>query len=726
MSLFGEIGKAWHQVLNTADTIARNPVGVIVTIAGIEMGLPVWQAGAMGGAASAANSGGNTDQIIKGALTGGALAYVGQQAGLSAQQYGTIASGAASGAATGALAAAISGGKLGPSIWNGLVIGASIGGVQQIMTTKEAMSSVPQDVLDSANASADPMGSLINQMGWTPGNGAISAAMQANDQYEFKQQQQQLIGQRTAYENTQIQNDIDYGLKNAGSNIDKYVYDANLAGDPATTLARSLGYAPYEIDSSVKTAMQQILDNPTYQNYTPPEIIQQQQQVAQQQTLATQQQQLTDAQATMSRPNIPLPDWATSKDVVVQAPDGTIGVQTPDGFTLSYDGNNMIGRLGNPFTGGGTPANTITATAPVTPIEPTVTPPTQVVETIPEVVPPYRPPEVGPPINVADNTTGLPENLQPSWKVSGVKQLGNGLYNSDFPPPDTNNLMSNQQLASQSDIDSGDYGMIENSDGSYTYVKSSSTPTPTVETPVTPPVTTPVVVPPVTTPSVPTNTTGSTTTGPSVPTDTTTTGPTTDLGEVVITAPREPVTPIVVPPVTTPPVVTPPVTVPPLTPPTTVVIPPNTSVVTPVTVPEQPPEVEPPQVNPPTAPYVPPEVVVPKDVTPKTTTTGHYSWGTPYPLHLAQGLNPGLINPPEYYKNTNPAQAKYYWGQHPFQPGDTFNSELYNTVPNAPAVPYGLGYAQRAATPEEILLAMQGHYPLLNTTSVNGPVVPTK
>jgi hypothetical protein len=82
--------------------------------------------------------------------------------------------------------------------------------------------------------------------------------------------------------------------------------------------------------------------------------------------------------------------------------------------------------------------------------------------------------------------------------------------------------------------------------------------------------------------------------------------------------------------------------------------------------------------------------------------------------------------PDSFYATNNPAQSQYYWGQHPFQPGNTFDSALYNTVPNAPATPFGLGYAQRSATPQEILDAMQGRYPLLGTSKVTGPVIPTK
>ena len=88
-------------------------------------------------------------------------------------------------------------------------------------------------------------------------------------------------------------------------------------------------------------------------------------------------------------------------------------------------------------------------------------------------------------------------------------------------------------------------------------------------------------------------------------------------------------------------------------------------------------------------------------------------------------MNPGFITDvPSFYQTTNPAQSQFYYGQHPYQPGKTFDKTLYNQIPNAPVSPFGLGYAQTAATPEEILQQMQGVYPLMGTTNINGPVKP--
>ena len=41
------------------------------------------------------------------------------------------------------------------------------------------------------------------------------------------------------------------------------------------------------------------------------------------------------------------------------------------------------------------------------------------------------------------------------------------------------------------------------------------------------------------------------------------------------------------------------------------------------------------------------------------------------------------------YENASNNQGNYYWGSHPYQSGNTFDSNLYNNVPNAPAVPFG-------------------------------------
>ena len=101
--------------------------------------------------------------------------------------------------------------------------------------------------------------------------------------------------------------------------------------------------------------------------------------------------------------------------------------------------------------------------------------------------------------------------------------------------------------------------------------------------------------------------------------------------------------------------------------------------------------------------------------------------GSVMPLHIPTGLNPGWITDvPKYYQQGSPAQDQYYWGGHPYQGGDVFNPSLYNTLANAPTTPFGANYQQTSATPQQIIQAMQGVYPLLGTTSVNGPVAPAK
>ena len=89
-----------------------------------------------------------------------------------------------------------------------------------------------------------------------------------------------------------------------------------------------------------------------------------------------------------------------------------------------------------------------------------------------------------------------------------------------------------------------------------------------------------------------------------------------------------------------------------------------------------------------------PPVVIPQPTTPTTPTSsthyGTYSWGTPVKLNIPQGLNPGWIQPTDFYNTNNATQSHYYWGGHPYQPGPTFNPTTYNAVPNAPGTPWGL------------------------------------
>jgi hypothetical protein len=80
------------------------------------------------------------------------------------------------------------------------------------------------------------------------------------------------------------------------------------------------------------------------------------------------------------------------------------------------------------------------------------------------------------------------------------------------------------------------------------------------------------------------------------------------------------------------------------------------------------------------------------------------NWGAGVPLDNS-GLNPGYItNVPAQYAPSG-VRSQFYWGQHPYQAGTTFDPALYQTVPAAPVSPYGLQqmYDPRTQTIENLL-----------------------
>jgi hypothetical protein len=66
-------------------------------------------------------------------------------------------------------------------------------------------------------------------------------------------------------------------------------------------------------------------------------------------------------------------------------------------------------------------------------------------------------------------------------------------------------------------------------------------------------------------------------------------------------------------------------------------------------------------------------------------------------------LNPGFIKPGDFYNTYDPAQSKFFWGQHAFQPGPTYNDTLYNTQPQAPNTPWGLQQIAQPLTSQQIM-----------------------
>ena len=126
---------------------------------------------------------------------------------------------------------------------------------------------------------------------------------------------------------------------------------------------------------------------------------------------------------------------------------------------------------------------------------------------------------------------------------------------------------------------------------------------------------------------------------------------------------------------------------------------------------------------------VPPVVTTPG--TTKTTTGGYtpVTFGASIPL-VNPGLNPGMINQSvkPMYSTSNPNQAQYYWGAHPYANQNATPANYnYNAVPAAPAVPWGatssaVGGTQQLDVPG-FIKSVLGITPAL--TSGTAPGTPT-
>jgi hypothetical protein len=111
---------------DTVQAIADDPLQTIVTVGAMAMGVPPIWAGALGGAAGAAEHGGN---ILEGAALGGAAGWAGGAAAGAAGGAGAgqILSSAAGGAAAGATVGALTGGDIIKSALTGAAGGAVTG-----------------------------------------------------------------------------------------------------------------------------------------------------------------------------------------------------------------------------------------------------------------------------------------------------------------------------------------------------------------------------------------------------------------------------------------------------------------------------------------------------------------------------------------------------------------------------------------------------------------------
>ena len=201
MSLFSWIDD------NIIQPVINNPVAVLVNVGLMSVGVPPIYAAAAGAAANTAVKGGSVNDILKSGVTGGIMAYAGGAASkyLTNSGYGSIVAGAGGGAASAAAGAALTGGDLVKALQSGLVMGGIVGGVAQLMTPQEAIAKVdPKDLADMySKGTADPLGDLIKQQGWTDSDSARAAASKA-------------FSQNSATTMSQLRDAIpDYVLKNA-------------------------------------------------------------------------------------------------------------------------------------------------------------------------------------------------------------------------------------------------------------------------------------------------------------------------------------------------------------------------------------------------------------------------------------------------------------------------------------------------------------------------------
>lgn len=151
---------------DTVEAIVDDPLQAIVTVGAMAMGVPPVWAGALGGAAGAAENGGN---VLEGALLGGAAGYVGGVAGGAAAEAGAGAalSGAAGGAAAGATVGALTGGDVIKSALTGAAGGALAGTASSYFTTPNGNTTYTYD--DGSTVTYNNNGSAVSSTPATDG-----------------------------------------------------------------------------------------------------------------------------------------------------------------------------------------------------------------------------------------------------------------------------------------------------------------------------------------------------------------------------------------------------------------------------------------------------------------------------------------------------------------------------------------------------------------------------
>jgi len=667
---------------DTVEAVVENPIGAIVSVGGMALGIPPVYAGALGGAANAAANGGN---ILEGALTGGAMGYVGGVAGQAAANAGAGAalSGAAGGAAAGAAGAALTG----QDILQGALQGGALGGAAGYVTGGAPTSGGNQapvydynpntggfDLVSPGSVVTTPTtgGTQPPVYDWNPATGNLDLASIGNmpgltpnlgiggnlpaDWRSFTGQWDPTSGNMFGFNDVVVAPDSgtyagDYGpglsdntAYNPGQelNILTEQQTADLMKNVDPRLINALqDTGPVAPDTSVDTGADAGVDSGTDVPFRV---------------------EVGGLPGTIENPGYANSEFRTPGTDLASFADIDAGRATWNpaanawevGAKLDYSSFNptesLPGAFGEPPTG--------------TPTTPTTTPSGPSTYTFDDGS------------TITFKPDGTTTYTDPVTGVSGSHRVetvqggtgGGATYTYD----DGTWLTINPDGSSMWTDTNG--GTHTNSGGTYT-APNGGTPTDLGEITIT-------------APKEPTVITDPTDLGdivivgdrPVKPTE-----PPTDLGDIVIVGDR----PVTETPVITPPVVEPPVVEPPITP--------------------EPPVVEPPVVEPPIDPVFP---VIPVTPTPPVTpppTPYTPKAGTPLAVKTDYGLNPGWIQAVPMYQTTNDVQSQYYWGGHPFQGGQTFNPQLAQSG-YAPATPWGQQQQFRQLTPQEVALAAQGRY----------------
>jgi hypothetical protein len=67
-----------------------------------------------------------------------------------------------------------------------------------------------------------------------------------------------------------------------------------------------------------------------------------------------------------------------------------------------------------------------------------------------------------------------------------------------------------------------------------------------------------------------------------------------------------------------------------------------------------------------------------------------------------------MIETTPFYKTTNDAQSKFYWGDRPLMTGDKFDANKFNDLPDAPKTAWGLQTFGQPMTLQQAMSIIQG------------------